>query len=249
MQINCQNLMMHLGWHCQPLATQDALYVSSPVRLPNGSPFDFYITEEGGLVHITDDGLTLFRLRGLGYTLDDGRGLRSIATLAESAGMALDATGAITCTGTLAGLPELGQRIQLFSTRVFDWEREHFSARDADMTLADEVERLMRGKAPGLAIETAPNVRLATGDEVVFMFRWGSQYIDAIPPATQATSARMRKALQVLRDPDANLDTLYIVDDRHNPDMAMHEVALLGQVSRAIRLTDFDRHYTPARTT
>lgn len=103
----------------------------------------------------------------------------------------------------------------------------------------------MRGKAPTLPITAMPIVKLATGDEVSFMFKWGDRYVDAIPPVTQATSPRMRKALQVMRDQEAQIHTLYIVDDRMKPELATHEVALLGQVASAIRLSDFDKHYQP----
>lgn len=245
MQINCQNLMSHLGWHCRYLPEHDALYVSSPMRLPNGSPFDFFLTEEGSHVRLTDDGLTLFNLRGLGYALNDKRSLRSISGIAESLGLALDDTGAVTGLAKLGQMAELGQKMQIFSARIHDWEREHYASGDADLSLADEVERLMKGKAPDWLIMPAPVVRLATGDEVNFMFKWGERYVDAIPPATQATSARMRKAIQVMRDAQSDLDTLYIVDDRAKPEQATHEVALLGQVAKAIRLSDFDRHYSP----
>ncbi len=245
MNINCQNLMSHLGWHCRYLEQHDALYVSSPVRLPNGSPFDFYITQEGEHYHLTDDGLTLFQLRGLGYPLSDGRTIRGIANIAEAVGLTLDDSGEVVGMARLDQLPMLGQRMQLFSSRILDWEREHFSSSDSDLSLADEVERLMRGKAPDQPIVIAPKVRLTTGDEVTFMFKWGNQYVDAIAPATQATSSRMRKALQVMRDQQAELQSLYIVDDRINPELATHEVSLLGQVASAIRLSDFDRHYQP----
>lgn len=245
MQVNCQNLMRHLGWHCRFLEREGALYVSSPARLPNGSPFDFYLTEEGGHIHVTDDGLTLFHLRGLGYPLNDGRSLRGIASIAESVGLTLDDSGAIVGMARPDQMASLGQKMQLFSSRVLDWESEHFSSCDSDLSLADEVERLMKGKAPDLPIVQAPIVKLTTGDEVSFMFKWGSQYVDAIPAATQATSSRMRKAIQVLRDQEAELSTLYIVDDRVKPELATHEVALLGQVATAIRLTDFDKHYQP----
>ena len=245
MQITCQNLMRHLGWHCQPLDEHDALYVSTPLCLPNGTPFDFYLTEESGRFHLTDDGLTLFNLRGLGYALNDGRSLKGIANIAESAGLELDGSGAIIGVAKLSELADLGQRMQIFSARIFDWEREHFASNDADLSLADEVERLMKGKAPDWPIVPWPTVRLSTGDEITFMFKWGGKYVDAIPPATQATSARMRKALQVNRDSEADLDTLCIVDDRIRPEQAAHEVGLLAQVAHAIRLTDFERHYRP----
>ncbi|MCW0457278.1 hypothetical protein NB712_002374 [Xanthomonas sacchari] len=245
MRINCQNLMHHLGWHCCYLEQHDALYVSSPARLPDGSPFDFYLKEVGEHIHLTDDGLTLFHLRGLGYALNDGRSLRGISNIAESVGLTLDDSGEIVGMAKLDNVASLGNMMQLFSSRVLDWEREHFSSSDSDLSLADEVERMMKLKAPGLEIKPFPTIKLTTGDEVSFMFQWGGKYVDAIPAATPATSSRMRKAIQILRDQEAELDTLYIVDDRVKPELAAHEVNLLGQVANAIRLSDFDRHYQP----
>lgn len=237
--------MRHLGWHCQHLEAQDALYVSSPLRLPNGAPFDFYLTEENGYVHMTDDGLTIFRLRGLGYALDDKRSQRGIASIAESVGLELDESGAIVGAARMNELASLGQKFQRFSGRIFDWELEHFNSSDSNLSLADEVERLMRNKAPTLPIIQFPVLKLTTGDEVNFMFKWGDKYVDAIPPATQATSSRMRKAIQVMRDQVSEIDALFIVDDRLKPELATHEVALLGQVGKAMRLSDFDKHYQP----
>lgn len=237
--------MQCLGWHCSNLSEQNALYVSSPICLPNGIPFDFYLTEQGEHIYLTDDGLTLFNLRGLGYALNDRRSIRSIANIAEGVGLVLDDTGAVTGRAEIGNLALLGRGIHLFSARVYDWEREHFSSGDADLSLASEVERLMRDKAPGWEIVAAPAVQLTTGDEVVFTFKWGDRFVDAIPPATQATSARMRKAIQIMRDMHSDLDILYIVDDRLKPEQASHEVGLLGQVAKAIRLTDFERYYEP----
>lgn len=224
---------------------QDALYVSTPVLLPGGSPLDFFLTEHDGYIHITDDGLTLFKLRGLGYTLVDRRSQRGIASLAEASGLELDDTGAVIGTAKPEHVVHLGQKIQLFIARIVDWEREHFDSSDSNLSLADEVERLMRGKAPNLPIIQAPTIKLSSGDEISFMFLWGTKYVDAMAPAAQSTSARLRKAIQVMRDVDFDLDTLFIVDDRFKPDAATNEVSLLAQVAPAIRLTDFEKHYSP----
>lgn len=246
MQITCQNLMHLLGWRCRELPEHGAIYISTPARLPGGTPLDFYLTQHDGYVHLSDDGLTLFHLRGLGYALDDGRSQRSIASIAEAVGLELDDSGAIVGAARPEQISALGQKIQFLTSKIVEWELEHFAASDSNLSLADEVERLMKGKAPHLPIVQAPTLKLSSGDEVSFTFRWGDKFVDAVPPVTQATSARMRKAIQVMRDLEADWDTLYIVDDRLKPGLAEHEVGLLGQVAPAVRLSDFDRHYEVA---
>lgn len=243
--LTCQNLLQTLGWRCQYLEQHAALYVSTPILLPGGSPLDFYLTQSRGMINFTDDGLTLFQLRGLGFKLDDNRSTRGIAQIAKDCGFDVDQSGAI-----VGSMPQneggvLGQAIVHLFTKIARWQEEHFEARDADQTLADEVERMMRGKAPAIAIERDPAIRLANGETVDFMFRWGHQLVDAIPADARATSSRMRKAILVQRDAEIAPDILYIVDDRQRPIKASSEAALLGQIAKAMRLSDFQAHYAP----
>lgn len=246
--LSCQNLMQTLGWRCQYLERHAALYVSTPILLPNGSPLDFYLTQSRGMINFTDDGLTLFNLRGLGFKLDDNRSVRGVAQIAKDCGFDIDETGAIIGSVPQDDGNSLGYAIVRLFTKIASWQEEHFEARDADQTLADEVERLMRRKAPTITIERDPIVRLSSGETVDFMFRWGTQLVDAIPADARATSSRMRKAVLVQRDTDEPPDILYIVDDRQRPIKASSEAALLGQIARAMRLTDFQAHYVPEAT-
>jgi len=243
--LNCQDLMRMLGWRCQYLEQHDALYVSTPIVLPGGSPLDFYLTQSRGMTHFTDDGLTLFHLRGLGFRLDDNRSVRGIAQIAKGFGFDIDQAGCIVGSIPNGDGQTLGRTIiQLFS-KIVAWQEEHFEARDADQTLAEEVERLMRGKAPDVAIERYPIVRLSNGENVDFMFKWGRHLVDAIPADARATSSRMRKAILVQRDMETALDILYIVDDRQRPVKAASETALLGQIAKAMKLSDFQDYYIP----
>lgn len=241
--LTCQNLLQTLGWRCQYLEQHAALYVSTPILLPGGSPLDFYITQSRGSTHFTDDGLTLFQLRSLGFKLDDNRSSRGVTQIAKDCGFNIDSTGAIVGSVPMGDELYLGRSIVTLFTRIVSWQEEHFEARDADQTLADEVEQLMRQKAPGIAIVRDPLVRLSNGDTVDFMFRWGPTLVDAIPADARATSSRMRKAILVQRDRDEPQDILYIVDDRQQPFKASKEAALLGQIAKAMRLTDFQDHY------
>ncbi len=241
--LTCQNLLQTLGWRCQYLEQHAALYVSTPILLPGGSPLDFYLTQSRGYMHFTDDGLTLFQLRSLGFKLDDSRSSRGITQIAKDCGFDIDSTGAIVGSAPLGHELHLGRSILTLFTKIVSWQEEHFEARDADQTLAEQVEQLMRQKAPGVAIEKDPIVRLANGDTVDFMFRWGLKLVDAIPADARATSSRMRKAILVQRDRDDPQDILYIVDDRQHPFKASKEAALLGQIAKAMRLTDFQEHY------
>ncbi|WP_262071926.1 DUF1828 domain-containing protein [Stenotrophomonas sp. Marseille-Q5258] len=244
--LTCQNLLQTLGWRCQYLEQHAALYVSTPILLPGGSPLDFYLTQSRGSTYFTDDGLTLFQLRSLGFKLDDNRSSRGVMQIAKDCGFNIDSTGAIVGSVPIGEEVNLGRSILTMFTKIVSWQEEHFEARDADQTLADEVEQMMRQKAPAIAIVRDPIVRLANGDTVDFMFRWGPTLVDAIPADARATSSRMRKAILVQRDREEPQDILYIVDDRQQPFKASKEAALLGQIAKSMRLTDFQEHYQAA---
>lgn len=241
----CATYIRELGWHCAPVEAQGnhALYVSTPVLLPNGTPLDFYLISYGDHIIVTDDGLWLFALRGLGYALEDRRNWRGLGDLAERHGFALRDDGSFEYSVTIGDLRMAGGRILQMICSIASWELEHYASADSDLSLNREVERLMRRKAPTWEIEKSPIVRLSNGDELRFDFRWGGKLVDAIAPIALSVSARLRKILQMQREAFDTDRLLFIIDDRAAPEKATHELALLSQMARAIRFTDFEERF------
>lgn len=69
--ISCSDFFERSGWHCQTIETGSriATYISTPFTLRGGKSLDFYLFAEAGNLEFTDDGITLFALRSLGYPL------------------------------------------------------------------------------------------------------------------------------------------------------------------------------------
>jgi len=240
----CNNLMRSLGWSCSELAGHPpALYVSTPLALPGGKPLDFYLTETRGHYDFTDDGLTMFGLRGLGFTLDDGRHWRGLATIAEDLGFRLDDSGAFVASFPADRLCEWSGHILRLFGRVLDWQGQHFAEADTDLSLTLEVERILRRKRPELPLVISPTAILPMSTELRFDFKWGETYVDAVSPKARTISSRLRKTVQFLRWGGERENLLFVVDDRdqEKSEAADREIPNLATLTRAVKLSNLER--------
>ena len=75
-----------------PVCTPDVVLVHTPkpINLPGGKPLDFYLFQRGDFVEFTDDGVTMFALRSIGYTLSDKRNWRGLENIGLKYGFQLN---------------------------------------------------------------------------------------------------------------------------------------------------------------
>lgn len=218
-----------------------AAYISTPIVLSGGKPLDFYLIQRGKLIEFTDDGMTLFALRCIGYQLSDKRHWRGLENIGTKFGFSLSSEGAFEAIFPDSELDDWGGRIVRLFASLADWEEERESEGDNDFSLTDEVAMLLHAKAPDRQLTRNVTVKLGK-IEAVFDFLWGDTYVDAIRPVQQAVNARLRKALLINRGEEA-MKMLFIIDDRSQQEKADDEIAVLGEITKTIRLTDFERHY------
>lgn len=240
--ITCQEWAALAGWRCAPVADGDAraLYITTPLTFPDGKPLDFYLRDTRVGYEMTDDGMTLFALRGLGYAIDDRRNWRGIERLAEQFGFELTPRGELRAAVPVERVTEFcGRILQLFAGFIA-WEAERFRDADSDFSLTREVERLLRLKDAARPLARDVVVPAGKG-EVHFHFQWGDTYVDAIKPTAQAVAARLRKAILIGAADDEQIKVLFVVDDRADREKATREMAVLAHVARTVRYSDFQR--------
>jgi hypothetical protein len=240
----CSDLMKAMGWACRRVnAHVDAIYVSTPLTLPGGSPLDFYLSVDGSRLKFTDDGLTLFLLRNLGYRFEDRRQVHAIAKLAEPLGFTLTPNGEITALFETNQLVMWSGKVLRLFCKVIEWERAHFLSDAADEDLVQEIERVLKLKKPQLQLVRNAAFELGGGQQLHFNFKWGETYVDAVSPTARAVSFRLRKAVRFQRVDDEADRLLFVLDDRDalHKDDAKRELALLGRVARTVAFTEFAR--------
>jgi hypothetical protein len=241
--IDCKWFSANNGWHCMKIEgrAEETLYVSTPIVLADGKPLDFYLIKRGNTFIFTDDGLTIFALQNYGIDIDNRRHLKGLEVVTDRMGFKIVESGAIE-----ALIPEdqvawwMGRALRMFCG-VADWQAERFDQHDEDFSLTEEVERLLKVKAPNRRLVNNPRVKLK-GVDYSFDFLWGEIYVDAIAPTAQSVSARLRKAILATQDND-DVGLLFILDDRFDRERADRELPVLGQVAETVRLSDFAQHY------
>lgn len=243
--IGCGDFFAKAGWHCQTISAGSgpATYISTPITLPGGKPLDFYLIQRGDLVEFTDDGITLFALKSIGYALSDKRNWKGLDNVGLKFGFKLTDSGAFEAIFPLADMDVWGGRILRLMAAVAAWEEERAAEGDSDFSLTDEIEMLLRAKDPDRKL--VRNAILQVGKvEMSFDFLWGSTYIDAVAPIPQSVNPRLRKAVLISKIDDP-ADVLFIVDDRGGKrKKAEDEVSVLGGLAATILLSDFQQHYS-----
>ncbi|MGX5220276.1 DUF1828 domain-containing protein [Pseudomonas segetis] len=242
--IRCSDFFAQAGWHCQTInvGSRPATYISTPITLPGGKPLDFYLIRRGDFIEFTDDGVTLFALRSLGYTLSDKRNWKGLDNLGLKFGFQLSDSGAFEAIFPAVDLDLWGGKILRLMSSIASWEEDRSAEGDTDFSLTDEIEMLLRAKDPQRKIKR--NVVMKVGKaEISFDFQWGSTYIDAVAPIPQSVNPRLRKAVLISKA-DSPADILFIVDDRVNQQKAEDEIGVLGGLASTILFSDFRQHYS-----
>ncbi|MDU8359409.1 DUF1828 domain-containing protein [Pseudomonas syringae group sp. J309-1] len=243
--ISCNDFFERSGWHCQTIETGSriATYISTPFTLRGGKSLDFYLFAEAGNLEFTDDGITLFALRSLGYPLGDKRNWRSLENIAIRHGFSLSDAGAFETVFIESELSIWGAKILRLFSSIATWEEDRFSEGDTEFSLTQEVELMLRAKDPTRHLDRNVLINVG-GTGTHFDFLWGSTYVDSVTPTANAINARLRKALLVNKAEDP-VDMLFIVDDRDKPTKADEEIAVLGDLAPTIRITDFEQFFSP----
>ena len=114
-----------------------AAYISTPIVLPGGKPLDFYLIQRGKLIEFTDDGMTLFALRCIGYQLSDKRNWRGLENIGIKFGFSLSSEGAFEAIFPDSELDDWGGRIVRLFASLAAWEEERESEGDSDFSLTE----------------------------------------------------------------------------------------------------------------
>jgi hypothetical protein len=241
--LDCAWFHANNGWHCERLEgrTQETLYVSTPVLLADGKPLDFYLLRQGRNLAFTDDGLTLFALQNAGIEFGSRRQIKGLESITERLEFTITDAGAIEALIPEEQLAWWMSRVLRMFVGIAEWQAERIAQHDTDFALTDEVERLLRMKAPNRVLVVQPRVKLK-GIDYAFDFLWGSTYVDAINPSPQSVSSRLRKAILATQE-DTDIGLLFILDNRFDPEKADRELPVLGAVANTIRLSDFAESY------
>lgn len=236
--MNCNSFSALTGMRCEPQPTPDGsecIAVVTPFRLFDGEAVCLYAQAHQDGVHLFDDGQTMFWLHGIGHRgLEDRRAWRPLRTAVGKYSVTLNDDATIETFVRTGEAPLAFARMVSAILAIDAWARENAGA-GASLHLADEAALYLRAWRPEQAVIAEPEPVIGfSGAEHRFTLQQGDEYIDTIGPSQQASSAELRKLVDVRASAKhAALDIRVVVDDRRQPERAQQEIAILGRVARA----------------
>lgn len=239
--MNCDHFSTLIGMRCEPQPTRDGsscVAVVTPFKLHDGDGLTLFAFGHGDTVHLSDEGLTLSWLHGNGHRLDDRRTWKPLRAALSPYGVTLNDDGVIETLAPLAQASLAFARLVSGLLAVDAWARETAGA-GATGSLRDEAELYLRAWRPDVALRADPEPVVGfSGLPHSFSFLLGSEYIDAIGGSTAASSAELRKLVDVRASQvNASLQIRVIIDDRRSPLRAATELAILGRFAKAWPMT------------
>lgn len=239
--MNCQSIARQLAFDCTPLQGvhgEPVFELGTPFSFHDGSAICVYVVDHGGFAEISDDGLTLIHLSGLGL---DPWGSRRRAVLRDRVkpyGVELRDDGSLRMLLTESQLAWCLPRFVAAELAVAEWAREQVGAPETARQLADEVEMYLRAWRPQATLTRQPVLCGISGHEYRFDFQQGNELIDVISPHHNATGGVMRKLGDVLNaDHPTPPKVRVVVDDRTEPDRALVEMRIIASLATAMPLT------------
>lgn len=248
--MNCDHFSTLIGMRCEPQPTLDGsscVAVVTPFRFYDGDGLTLFAFGQGGTVHLSDEGLTLSWLHGLGHRLDDRRTWKPLRAALAPYEITLNDDGVIEVLAPIDTASLAFARMVSGLLAVDAWARESAGAGVAS-TLRDEAELYLRAWRPGVALLTDPEPVVGfSGAAHSFAFKLGDEYIDAIGGSPVASGAELRKLVDVrTSQSNAELEIRVIVDDRRSPERAATELAILGRFAKSWPMSALVRAATSA---
>lgn len=240
--MNCDFFSQLIGMRCEHQPARDGsacVAVVTPFSFFDGDGLSVFAFSAGDKVLLSDEGLTLFWLHGLGHRqLDDRRAWKPLRAAVARYGLTLDDDGCIETLAPASQAPGAFARMVSGLLALDAWARESAGA-GTPLVLKDEVALYLRAWRPKEAIHLDPEpVTGFSGLAHSFAMQQGGEYIDVIGPSQAASSAEIRKLADVRGSAqNAALDLRVIVDDRAQPDRAAIEVSILGRFAKAWPMT------------
>lgn len=240
----CHNLPNLIGFACHPLddAGQVAM-IETPFKFNDGDPVPVFVEQVGSRVRFFDDGWLYLQFKNRGLSMANAAQTRFIKTAVESRGGSFTKQGEVELWSSADAAPDGFARYLEAVTALTHWEREHTGVDVAASLFIEEVAQYLRSWRPQAEITTGAKLTGVTGKSHEFDFSVDGTQVLAVGMHHAAVSAALRKLMDVHNSPDnSGLQTLVVLDDRHDPQAAKSEALIIGGISSCITMTRLQKN-------
>lgn len=226
--MSCEQFIQQLGFECRELSNSVSA-VATPFAFADGEVIGFYLENRPHEVVLSDNGDTLFHLRGIGLDLSDRRQWRPYKQIAEAHGLRLRDDGVL--EGSTSDMPVslLVARYVATMISITDLEREQLGLPEEVDQFIKEVEFHLHAWKPKAELSRLPALKGMSGRTHTFDFEFAGSLVDAARPHSNKTGAILRKAAD-LGLAGVNKPILIVMDDRVDPERARMETDILSSM-------------------
>lgn len=238
--MSCDNLIQRLGFDCRPL-TESVVSVATPFSFADGEAIGFYLEERPSEIVVSDNGDTLFHLRGVGLDLSDRRRWKPFRQIAECHGFELLDSGEIRAAAEPLSSSQLVARYVATMLSIAALEREQLGLPEEIDQFIQEVEFYLHAWRPDAELSHSPSVKGMSGRLHRFDFQFDGTLIDAARPHSNKTGAILRKAADLSL---AGLKTpiMIVMDDRDDTERVKVETDILSSMVSVLALSQLIRN-------
>lgn len=236
--MNCDTFSQLTGMRCEPQPTRDGsacVAVVTPFSFFDGDGLSIFAFTVGDKVLLSDEGMTLFWLLGLGHRqLNDRRTWKPLRNALTRYGITLDDDGIIQALAPAGQTSGAFARLVSGLLAVDAWARESAGAA-IPLLLKEEAALYLRAWRPQAELQQDPEPVIGlSGLAHSFAMLQSGEHIDVIGPSQAASSTELRKLVDVRASAqNAGLTLRVIVDDRLQAERALLEVSILGRFAKA----------------
>lgn len=239
----CEQLTTLLGYECHPLSDDGSVaLVNTSFTFQDGDFVPVYVQHIAGQVRFFDAGETIIHLIGRGVNFKSASKIKVLKSLAERSGATFNADGEIEAYANHANASIAFAKYMSAMLGVVRWEHDQQGvASDVDL-LVDEVSMYFKAAYPDQTQSMSPNYTGISGHIYKFDFIHGEKAVIVVTTHHASISSAIKKLVDLNQMPEnGNLDTLIVIDDRRDPDIARNETKILTAISKVLPMSELEK--------
>lgn len=239
----CEQFSTLLGFQCHPLSDDGSVaLIDTSFTFQDGDFVPVYVQHIAGQVRFFDAGETILHFLGRGVNVKSAGKAKFLKTLSDRHGAKLNSEGEIEAYASYANASGAFANYMSTMLAIVRWENDQQGiASDIDL-LVEEVSMYFRAAYPDQSQTVSPEYLGISGHVYKFDFIHGDKAVMAITPHHASVSSAIKKIVDLnQKTENDSLNTLIVIDDRHDPIAASNETKILTAISNVLPMTELEK--------
>lgn len=242
----CHQLTTLLGYQCHPLTDDGSVaLVDTSFTFQDGDFVPVYVQHVAGQVRFFDAGETILHLMGRGVDLSTPGKIKFLKTIAEKNGAVINTSGEIEVYESENNASNAFAKYLSTLLNVVKWETDQQGISTEVDTFVEEVRMYFQAAYPSQIQLPSPEYVGISGHVYKFDFIHGDSAVLAVTPHHTSISSAIKKLVDLNQvSVNSNLNTLIVIEDRHDAKAANNETKVLTAISKVLPMSVLERKAT-----